>query len=66
MFFDKIDWIILGAVTGKSKDKTVPKRTWIEVLVNKARRTDTPVFMKDSLKDIWGEDIITKLPWEKK
>ena len=66
MFFDKIDWIILGAETGKSKDKTVPKRTWIEVLVNKARRTDTPVFMKDSLKDVWGEDIITKLPWDKK
>ena len=58
-----IDWFIIGAETGNRKDKVIPRREWIEDVVNYARKHGKPVFMKDSLKPIWGEDIITEFPW---
>ena len=58
-----MDWFILGAETGNRKDKVVPKREWIEAVVDYARSAGKPVFMKDSLKPIWGDDIITEFPW---
>ena len=58
-----IDWFILGAETGNRKGKVTPKREWIEAVVEYARSTGKPVFMKDSMKPIWGDDIITEFPW---
>lgn len=58
------DWFIIGAETGNRKDKVVPKREWIEGIVDYAKATGKPVFMKDSLKPIWGGDLITEFPWE--
>jgi protein gp37 len=57
------EWVVLGSETGNRKDKVVPKREWIEAIVNECRRTNTPVFMKDSLRDIWGEPLIREYPW---
>ena len=61
---DLIDWIILGAETGKRKDKVVPERSWIEEVVKDFQNRGKPVFMKDSMKPIWGEDILTQFPWD--
>lgn len=58
------DWAIIGAETGNRKWKTVPERKWIEDLVRAFHDAGKPVFMKDSLIPIWGEDIITEFPWE--
>ena len=58
------DWIILGAETGPGKDKTMPLCSWFEDLVNDFRAKGKPVFMKDSMKPFWGDDIITELPWK--
>lgn len=52
------DWIIIGAETGQRKGKVVPERSWLEELVD----TDTPIFMKDSLKPIWGENLLRQYP----
>lgn len=60
---DTIDWAIFGAETGTRKDKVVPERSWIEDVVKAFKDRGKPVFMKDSLKPIWGEDIITEFPW---
>lgn len=50
------DWIIIGAQTGRSKDKVVPKLDWIEKIVESADAAyGVPVFMKDSLIPIVGE-----------
>lgn len=49
--------------TGNRKDKVVPKREWIEGVVEQAKALGKPVFMKDSMKPIWGDDIITEFPW---
>lgn len=62
--FEFIDWIIIGAETGSRKNKVVPEKEWIENIVKKAREAGKPVFMKDSLKPIWGEEIITEFPWD--
>lgn len=61
-----MDWIILGAETGKRRDQVIPKREWIEDIVDCARAAGKPVFMKDSLKPIWGDELITEFPWEDK
>lgn len=56
------EWIIVGAETGRRKDKVVPKREWIEKLLELCRRAGIPVFMKNSLADVWGEPLIQELP----
>lgn len=64
IYFGK--WVIIGAETGRRKDKVIPKREWIEDIVNECRKADIPVFMKSSLVDIWGEPLIQEFPEELK
>ncbi len=59
-----MDWVIIGAETGRRKDKVVPKRRWIENIVSDCVKEDIPVFMKSSLEDIWGEPLIQEFPKE--
>jgi len=55
------DWIIIGAETGKHKNKTMPRREWIKNIVRQI--VDESVFMKDSIADIIGRDnILRQLP----
>ena len=61
-----VDWVIVGAETGRRKNKVVPERKWIEHIVNKCRESNIPVFMKSSLADIWGEPLIQEFPDELK
>ena len=61
-----VDWVIIGAETGRRKDKVAPERKWIEDIVNKCREGNIPVFMKSSLADIWGEPLIQEFPEELK
>ena len=60
----QIEWVIFGAETGKRPDKVVPERSWIEETVESLQNAGIPVFMKDSMKDVWGDDIITQFPWD--
>ena len=59
-----IEWVIVGAETGRRKDKVIPKREWIEDIVNECRKNNIPVFMKSILSDIWGEPLIQEFPAE--
>lgn len=63
-FAKRIGWVILGAETGNRKDKVVPERSWMEPIVEQFHKYGKPVFMKDSLIPIWGEDLITEFPWK--
>ena len=56
-----VDWVIIGAETGRRKDKVIPQRTWIRSIVWGCD-CELPVFMKSSLADIWGEPLIQKFP----
>ncbi|MEY8285368.1 DUF5131 family protein [Lachnospiraceae bacterium 50-23] len=58
----KPEWVIVGAETGKRKDKVIPKREWIEGLLKECRKYDIPIFMKSSLAEIWGEPLIQEFP----
>ena len=49
------DWVIIGAETGRKKDKVIPKIEWINHIVSCADAYGVPVFMKDSLIPIVGE-----------
>lgn len=51
-----VKWIIIGAETGNRKDKVMPGREWIEDIVKWCDILGIPVFMKDSLIPIVGED----------
>lgn len=57
--------VILGAETGNRKGKVVPKKEWIDDIVQQADMYDIKVFMKESLNKIMGYDFRQdKLPWE--
>ena len=49
------DWVIIGAETGKRKDRIVPQKGWIGNIVSLCDAMGVPVFMKDSLIPIVGE-----------
>ena len=59
------NWVIVGAETGRRKDKVVPERGWIRSIVFDCE-DEIPVFMKSSLADIWGKPLIQELPKELK
>lgn len=50
-----VDWIIIGAETGRNKDKVVPEADWIKKIVVEAEHLGIPVFMKESLVPVVGE-----------
>lgn len=50
------DWVIIGAETGNRKNKVIPQKEWIDAIVNSCRKNNIPVFMKDSLIPIIGEE----------
>ena len=61
-----IEWVILGAETGNRKDKVEPERAWIDKIIECCDKGGTPVFMKESLREIMGEDFRQEFPWEVK
>jgi len=52
-----IDWIIIGAETGNRKGKIIPKKEWIENIVDYCRKDKIPIYLKDSLKGIYLEEV---------
>lgn len=54
--YKDIGWFIIGAETGSRKGKTVPEKEWVQEIVDYCRATFKPVFMKDSLIPIVGEE----------
>lgn len=57
-------WVIIGAETGNRKGKVIPKREWIEDIVNECRKAGVPVFMKESLRELMGLDFVQEFPWK--
>ena len=58
------DWIIVGAETGKRKTKVVPEKKWIDKIAEACYKAGTPIFMKESLRGIMGDDFRQEFPWE--
>lgn len=56
------DWVIVGAETGNRKGKVIPKKEWIMSIAEKCKVAEVPIFMKESLKELMGEDFIQEWP----
>ena len=50
-----LKWALIGAETGNRKDKVIPEPEWIVNLVRMLKENRIPIFMKDSLIPIIGE-----------
>lgn len=61
----KVGWIIMGSMTGPCSKNHQPRREWINSLILDAESAGVPVFMKDSLIPIVGEENMRReFPWE--
>ncbi len=47
-----IDWVIIGAESGYSKNKVKPEKSWIDDIYYYCFNRNIPVFMKDSLMEL--------------
>jgi len=56
-----IDWCIIGRLTGHGK-KHNPTRKAIKRIVETCQHDNIPVFLKDNLREIWGEPLIQEFP----
>lgn len=65
--FQTAKWIIIGAEMGNRKNKVVPQNEWVDHIVAYCDETGIPVFMKDSLIPIVGdENMRREFPWKTK
>lgn len=60
-FDKKIDWAIIGKLTGHGH-KYDPRKEIIKLYVEKAEEYNIPIFLKDNLQEIWGEPLIQQFP----
>ena len=58
------EWVIFGAETGNRKGKVIPEKAWIDNAVQMCRHVGAKVFMKESLREIMGDDFRQEYPWE--
>ena len=63
---NNVDWVIVGAETGNRVGRVIPERRWIENLIKLCDIAETPLFMKDSLRELMGDDFRQEFPWEVK
>lgn len=52
----KTDWVIIGAETGNRRDKVVPEKRWIDGIIKSCDEEGVPVFLKESLIPVVGEE----------
>ena len=58
-----IDWIVIGTETGRRKGKAISRPEWVRNLTDQAHALDIPVFMKEDLCPILGEEnLVQELP----
>lgn len=55
------NWIIVGRLT-QYGHKYDPKKLWVEKIVEKVKKYNIPIFLKNNLKEIWGEPLIQEFP----
>ena len=57
------EWVIFGAETGNRKNKVIPEKAWVDNAVQMCRNMGAKVFMKESLREIMGDDFRQEFPW---
>lgn len=60
---DGIGWIVIGAETGNRKGKITAEKAWVLDIAQQAKTKNIPVFMKETLLNIVGEEnMLQELP----
>lgn len=60
------NWVIIGAETGNRKGKVIPRKEWLNRIIAECNEENIPVFMKNSLIPIIGEENMRReFPWSK-
>jgi len=59
---EHIRWVIVGAETGNRKEKVIPKRVWIDEIADTCKEYNIPLFMKESLRELMGNDFKQEFP----
>ena len=62
--FHDVQWVIIGAETGNRVGKVKPEKEWVDNIVKTVSITGTPVFMKESLRELMGDDFTQDYPWK--
>ncbi len=57
-----IGWVIIGAETGRRKGKVVPEKSWVDNIVAQCKALNIPVFMKESLRALYGDELLREFP----
>lgn len=55
--FGGVRQVIIGAETGNRKGKVIPKKEWVDNIVKQCDKYQVRVFMKESLREIMGDDF---------
>ena len=58
------DWVIIGAKTGHRNGKVVPEKKWIDDILMECQYSGRPIFMKESIRSLMGDDFRQEFPWE--
>jgi protein gp37 len=58
----RVDWVIIGAMTGPGAKRHAPEKEWIADIVNKAKGLEIPIFMKDNLKSYLDGEFVKEFP----
>lgn len=59
------EWVIIGAETGKRRGKVIPEKAWVDGIVSQAQKRRVPIFMKESLRELMGDDFRQEFPWRR-
>lgn len=59
-------WVIVGAESGIRKGRVLPEKDWIDDLAKAAEEFAGAIFMKESLREIMGDDFKQQYPWRAK
>lgn len=57
-----IGWVIIGAETGRHKGKVTPEKSWVDNIVSQCKEINIPVFMKESLRALYGDALLREFP----
>jgi len=62
-----VNWIVIGRLTGYGH-KYDPTKNQLKTMFSRIRATiwHPPIFLKNNLKDIWGDKLIQEFPEEEK
>jgi len=57
---DWIEWVVVGAQTGAGAQ--FPEKKWLDALVKACKEESVPIYMKKSLSQVWGDNLIQQWP----